>query len=106
MSTECFWERGASHLHAPSSLITHHSVLIACFSIYDSRIQFRSATSCCLKNTSFGVLKPRVLRGRLFSRAATRCTSSCVILAKSYFLGKYCLINPFVFSFRPRSQLQ
>jgi predicted nucleic acid-binding protein len=38
-------------------------------------------------------------------RSLGDCTSTSLIFEKSLFFGKYCLTSPFVFSFRPRSQL-
>ena len=56
-----------------------------------------------MKNTSFGVRKPSVLRGRLFERSTARSTSASVMVVKSWRFGKYCRTSPLVFSFSPRS---
>ncbi len=72
---------------------------------FASRIQLASATGGLMpKNTWFGVFIPRHFLGRLLSLSMTMFTSVSVMVEKSRFFGKYCLTNPLLFSFRPRSQ--
>ena len=56
-------------------------------------------------NTSYGVLKPNLLRGRWLIRSWITLSSSAVTVDKGRFLGMYWRNKPLKFSFEPRCQL-
>src|SRR5690554_1509893 len=72
-------------------------------------IQVLNATSLISSNfcakISFGFLYPNLFLGLLFKILITLSISCLFIFSKFVFLGKYCLTNPFKFSFAPLSQL-
>ena len=55
------------------------------------------------KKTSQGVLYPNVFLGLLFDLFTASCTDPTLKFIKDIFFRKYCLNNPFVFSFNPLS---
>ena len=103
-----------SHAWAPRDCIasTGFAVVRARKGLADSRfiaqVQGVVATLPCLREcrcssrVSAGVFQPRVLRGRLFSAAATASRSPLECLLRSVPLGKYCRSRPLVFSLVPR----
>jgi hypothetical protein len=65
-------------------------------------IGWAAAASSCSSRASAGVLHPSVLRGRLFSVAATAARSSGPCRERSVPFGKHCRSRPLVFSLVPR----
>ena len=57
-------------------------------------------------NFCVGVSKLRVVLGRLLSLSITTSISLCWTLARYFFLAKYCLIRPLVFSLSPHCQCE